>query len=310
MSTTTATTPATESTATPRLRHRDDVQGLRAIAVLTVIASHASVPYLDGGFVGVDVFFVISGFLISKLLFREAERTGRISIPSFYARRARRILPAATLVTLATVVASAIWLSAVDLLAVAKDALWAVFFAANIHFAAIGTDYFAQEEPPSPLQHYWSLSVEEQFYLVWPLLVLAVLVVARRRGLGHRGLLAVLIGTLTIGSFAYGVWFSEVSTQQAYFSTLSRGWEIGVGCALALVLPAGLRMPRLLATVLSGGAIAALVWMTLTFRDDIPYPGWYALVPTMATAAWIVAGTAVTAAAPIRLFSLAPMQYL
>ncbi len=102
------------------------------------------------------------------------ERTGRLSIPGFYARRARRILPAATLVTIATIVASAIWLSAVDLLAVVKDALWAVFFAANIHFAAVGTDYFAQEEPPSPLQHYWSLSVEEQFYLVWPALLLVL----------------------------------------------------------------------------------------------------------------------------------------
>src|SRR6187401_1303398 len=124
---------------------RADVQGLRAIAVLTVIAGHAGVPFLPGGFVGVDVFFVISGFLISQLLFREVERSGDLSIRDFYARRARRILPAATRVT---------------------------FFAANIRFAAVGTDYFAQEEGPSPLQHYWSLSVEEQFYPVWPLILL------------------------------------------------------------------------------------------------------------------------------------------
>src|SRR3954453_664931 len=179
----TATATAPVAGDTPTLTHRDDVQGLRAIAVLTVIASHAKVPFLPGGFVGVDVFFVISGFLISQLLFREVERSGRVSIPGFYARRARRILPAATLVTVATIVASAIWLSAVDLLAVVKDALWATFFAANIHFAAVGTDYFAAEEPPSPLQHYWSLSVEEQFYLVWPALLLLLVVLARlRRG--------------------------------------------------------------------------------------------------------------------------------
>src|SRR3954447_25427715 len=177
--TATATAPVAGDTRT--LRHRDDIQGLRAIAVLTVIASHASVPFLPGGFVGVDVFFVISGFLISQLLFREVERSGRVSIPGFYARRARRILPAATLVTIATLVASAIWLSAIDLVEVVKDSLWAVFFAANIHFAAVGTDYFAAEEPPSPLQHYWSLSVEEQFYLVWPALLLVLVLVARRR---------------------------------------------------------------------------------------------------------------------------------
>ncbi len=140
--------------------------------MLTVIAAHASVPFLPGGFVGVDVFFVISGFLISQLLFREVERSGRVSLAGFYARRARRILPAATVVTIATVAASALWLSAIDLKVVAEDALWAVFFLANVHFAAVGTDYFAAEEPPSPLQHYWSLSVEEQFYLVWPALLL------------------------------------------------------------------------------------------------------------------------------------------
>src|SRR5687768_18099485 len=145
---------------------RADVQGLRAIAVLTVIAGHAGVPFLPGGFVGVDVFFVISAFLISQLLFREVERSGSVSIRDFYARRARRILPAATLVTIATLVASLLWLSVVDALEVVTDAVWVTFFAANIRFAAVGTDYFAQEEGPSPLQHYWSLSVEEQFYLV------------------------------------------------------------------------------------------------------------------------------------------------
>src|SRR4051794_8056118 len=194
----------TATTSAPTLRHRDDVQGLRAVAVLIVIASHASVPYLDGGFVGVDVFFVISGFLISQLLFREVERSGRVSIPGFYARRARRILPAATLVTIATIVASAVWLSAIDLIEVCKDAVWTVFFAANIRFAAVGTDYFAQDQPPSPLQHYWSLSIEEQFYLVWPGLLLVLVLLARRRALPRRLVLAVL-ALVTGASFAWSV---------------------------------------------------------------------------------------------------------
>src|ERR1044072_2242132 len=160
---------------------RADVQGLRAIAVLTVIAGHAGVPFLPGGFVGGDVFFVISGFLISQLLFREVERKGSLSIRDFYARRARRILPAATVVTIATLVASLIWLSVVDSREVVKDSAWATFFAANIRFARVGTDYFSQEEGPSPLQHYWSLSVEEQFYLLWPLILLVCVLIVRRR---------------------------------------------------------------------------------------------------------------------------------
>ena len=153
-------------------RHfRPDIQGLRALAVLLVIVAHAGFSTFAGGFVGVDVFFVISGFLITSLLVREATRSGRISLAGFYARRARRILPAAALVAIATVVASIVFLPLVRAVEVIKDSVWVAAFAANIRFASVGTDYFAQGEPASPLQHYWSLSVEEQYYLVWPLLL-------------------------------------------------------------------------------------------------------------------------------------------
>ena len=160
---------------------RQDIQGLRALAVLLVILDHARIGPFHGGFVGVDVFFVISGFLITGLLVSEAERTGRASLLGFYARRARRILPAATLVIVATVVASTYFLSAVEANGVIEDAVWATFFAANFKFARDGTDYFQNDTPPSPLQHYWSLSVEEQFYLVWPLLVLLLCLYAAWR---------------------------------------------------------------------------------------------------------------------------------
>src|SRR5262249_14350789 len=121
---------------------RGDIQGLRAVAVLVVIAAHAGVPFLRGGFVGVDVFYVISGYLIAGLLYREAAQTGRISIGAFWARRARRILPAATLVTVVTVLLSLAWMSLVDAREVVVDALWASAFAANIDFAHKGVDYF------------------------------------------------------------------------------------------------------------------------------------------------------------------------
>ncbi len=197
---------------------RQDIQGLRALAVLLVILDHARIGPFHGGFIGVDVFFVISGFLITGLLVSEAERTGRVSLLGFYARRARRILPAATLVIVATVAVGAYYLSAVEASGAIKDALWATFFAANFKLARDGTDYFQNDTPPSPLQHFWSLAVEEQFYVVWPLLVLLLCLYAAwraRRSAGQRSLgprvrdlgvspLVVIVGF----SFAYSVSYS------------------------------------------------------------------------------------------------------
>ena len=175
-----------------QVRHfRPDIQGLRALAVGTVILAHAGFGTVSGGFVGVDVFFVISGFLITSLLMREADRTGRISLLGFYARRARRILPAAALVAVATVVASILFLPLVRAVEIIKDSIWAAAFGANIRFAVVGTDYFANGEPASPLQHYWSLSVEEQFYLLWPLLLVGAIALAGLRGGSSGGRLGV-----------------------------------------------------------------------------------------------------------------------
>ena len=161
--------------------------------MLLVALDHARIGPFTGGFVGVDVFFVISGFLITSLLVREAERSGRVSLVAFYARRARRILPAATLVLVATIVGSVLLLSAVESSSAIEDAVWATFFAANIKRVIDGTDYFNAEAAPSPLQHYWSLAVEEQFYLVWPLLVLLLCVLVVR---AHRPIRDVAVPVL------------------------------------------------------------------------------------------------------------------
>lgn len=158
---------------------RLDIQGLRALAVGLVIAGHAGVPGVPGGFIGVDVFFVISGFLITGLLLREIDREGQVSISRFYVRRALRILPAATVTMVSVLVASALLLPEQRTGSVAGDSVWSAAFMANIHFAMDAVDYF-NSEAPSPLQHYWSLSVEEQFYLVWPLAALAAALLVRR----------------------------------------------------------------------------------------------------------------------------------
>ena len=157
-------------------RFRPDVEGLRAVAVLLVVLYHADVPGISGGFVGVDVFFVISGFVITGLLLRERQSTDRTSILHFYARRCRRILPAATLVILAAVALSYLVLGVVTGANTAGDGRWAAIFLANFHFESIGTNYLLALRPPSPLQNFWSLSVEEQFYIVYPT---AFLLVAR-----------------------------------------------------------------------------------------------------------------------------------
>ncbi len=153
--------------------YRPDIEALRALAVVLVVLYHAGVPFLKGGYVGVDVFFVISGYLITRHLHTELLTRGRISLTDFYARRIRRLLPLATLVTLATLTAT--WLIASPLQArrTATDALWSTLFAMNIHLANSGVDYQANQDP-SPLQHYWSLAIEEQFYLLWPLLITAL----------------------------------------------------------------------------------------------------------------------------------------
>jgi peptidoglycan/LPS O-acetylase OafA/YrhL len=299
----------------PALAHRDDIQGLRAIAVLTVIASHASIPFMPGGFVGVDVFFVISGFLISQLLFREVERSGRISIPRFYARRARRILPASTLVIIATIIASAIWLSAVDLLTVVKDAVWATFFAANIHFAAVGTDYFAQEEPPSPLQHYWSLSVEEQFYLVWPALLLVLVLVARRRALPRRLVVTVLV-VLTGASFAWSVISTTTDPLAAYFSTTARAWELGLGALTALVATTvARRLPSSARGLLCVAGLGLIALACLVYGDQTPFPGSAAAIPVVGSALVLLAGAGLVSAEdgvrqplPVRALGVRPMR--
>ncbi len=197
---------------------RPDVEGVRAVAVLLVVLYHAGVPLLGGGYVGVDVFFVLSGFLITGLLLTTRERTlwGTALLVDFYARRARRILPAAALVLVVTVIASYHWLGFLSANAIAVDGTWTAAFAANLHFALAGTQYLNVQAPPSPLQHYWSLAVEEQFYLVWPLLVLITATVARTVSLRVK-LVAVLI-PLIAASFAWSV----LQTQQEVSGRISR----------------------------------------------------------------------------------------
>jgi peptidoglycan/LPS O-acetylase OafA/YrhL len=303
-------------------RLRGDIQGLRAVAVLTVIAAHADVPFLPGGFVGVDVFYVISGYLIAALLYREVQLTGRVSIGAFWARRARRILPAATLVTVVTVLLSLAWMSLVDARDVVVDALWASAFAANIHFAHQGVYYFAEGQGPSPLQHYWSLAVEEQFYVVWPLLLAACLAVTRllsrvRTGrverLPRSAVLTMLV-VVSLASLAWSIHATVASPASAYFSTLTRAWELGAGAVVALVPLTFLRrLTRLSLEAMALGGVVMLLGACVVITPATPFPGIAALVPVAGTALLILSGAADApgrATAASRLLSVAPMRVI
>ncbi|ROS22975.1 acyltransferase family protein [Cellulomonas sp. PhB150] len=272
---------------------RKDITGLRAIAVLLVVVDHAF-GRPTGGYLGVDIFFLLSGFLITGIMLREHATTGRISFGDFYRRRARRILPAAVLVIAATVAVAQVLFLANRARQVEIDGFWSLVFLANWHFAAEGTDYFAAGGPVSPFQHYWSLGVEEQFYVVWPLLVVGCLLLAarlhRRRGL-VLGAVAVLV---TAGSFAWALDRTAAEPSVAYFSTFTRGWELALGALIAVVAGGVGRLPdgwwrAALAVVGLVALVGGAFW--LTPRSAVPGP-WSAL-PVLGAAAVVVAGIGV-----------------
>lgn len=264
------------------------------IAVTVVILDHLC-RWPSGGFVGVDVFFVISGFLITGLLLREHERTGTISFWGFYRRRIKRILPAATLVVIITVAASFLLLSTARSVQTALDGIWASLFAANWHFALGGTDYFQPDTAVSPLQHYWSLSVEEQFYFVWPWLMLLIFwFIAQRTKItrtGARRVVGATILAITAVSFAWSLWETASSPTWGYFSTWSRVWELGIGATIAVFAPVFVRIPPALRPVLGWVGLAGIVASLFIITPELPFPGPWAALPVAATALVIASGT-------------------
>jgi peptidoglycan/LPS O-acetylase OafA/YrhL len=289
------------------VRHRSDIQGLRAVAVLLVALGHAGVPGLTGGYVGVDVFFVLSGFLITGLLLSEALETGRVSLVRFYVRRARRILPAAVLTLVVTTIAAQHLLNFVRARDVVTDSIWASFFAANVHFAALGSDYFQQGQPPSPIQHFWSLSVEEQFYLVWPsLFVLALFGLAR--GHARRGRLLLVIAAAGVASLAWSIHVTAATPASAYFSTPARAWELALGAGLAVAAPTFARLPAFAHVVLGWAGLTAVACAAALFSGSTSFPGYAALLPAVGAALVIVAGEhRLSVGRPL---SIAPLRYV
>lgn len=281
------------ATSHKRRSFRPDIQGLRAIAVLAVIADHLF-HWPAGGFVGVDIFFVISGFLITSLLLKEHRDRGSISFVGFYRRRVKRILPAAMLVIIVTVAAAWFMFNRARFASTVGDAVWATLFSANWNFALQGTDYFGATALVSPLQHYWSLAVEEQFYFVWPwLMVLIFAVVALSRGTSShaRAIIFTLIVTITIASFAWAVLETQANPTWAYFSTVSRAWELGVGAIIAVAASALAGIATLLRSMMAWLGIAGIIASLFVVDADRGFPAPWAALPVLAAALVIVSGT-------------------
>ena len=287
-------------------RFRPDVAGLRAVAVALVVLYHASVPGLTGGYVGVDVFFVISGFVITGLLLREQERGDKRTLFGFYARRVRRILPAATLVLLATVAASYLLLGYVSGDSVANDGRWAAAFLSNFHFASTGTNYLSSALPPSPLQNYWSLSVEEQFYLVFPSLFLLA---ALRRATRRVQLGLVLTVTILV---SYGLSIAQTNSDPttAYFSPFTRAWELALGGLVAVAYPALQHVNRSVAMVFGWIGIAGIAGAATLLDGSTKYPGSVVAVPVVGTALVIAGGTLVPRFGPEWVLGRIPFQWV
>ncbi|GAT72651.1 predicted acyltransferase [Microbacterium sp. HM58-2] len=288
-----------------RRRFRADVQGLRAVAVGLVLLYHAGFPLVTGGYVGVDVFFVISGFLISSHLMEALERDGRIRFGEFYGRRVRRILPASLAVALLTAIAAVIFYPPLALERVLRDGLATIAYVPNIWFAVQNTDYLA-DHSASPYQHYWSLGVEEQFYLLWPLILVALTLLFRHR----RAMVIFGIATLTAVSLIGGAIMTQLDQPAAFFLLPTRAWELLIGALVgAVLLRRELPLPRWIEALGGWMGIVMILAAALLYDDTTAFPGMAAALPTFGTAMVILFGARSVQGGPTRALSLKPMQF-
>ena len=292
------------------VQRRTDIEGLRAVAVMLVLLFHAGVPGMDGGYVGVDVFFVVSGFLITSLMINERDDTGRVSLSGFYSRRIRRILPMSSLVALATLAASWVWLEPLRIRGLAVDVLASAGFSSNFVFASRGADYLTSTLPPSPLQHFWSLAVEEQFYVVWPALVVLVCTgVGAGRGSMVRARVALLSAVTVVASFVACMAQMESSQVRAFYWPHTRAFELAAGALLACVPAVGGRVWRAVESALAWCGLAVVVGCAFVLDETTRFPGPWAAVPVAATVL-LLRGGDTTNWAPDSVLRFAPLQWV
>ncbi|QZA12173.1 acyltransferase family protein [Mycolicibacterium holsaticum] len=292
-------TEAQQSPNTEQVKFRPDIEGLRAVAVLAVVLFHAAVPGLGGGYIGVDVFFVISGFLITGLLWREVSTTGSVRLRRFYGARARRLLPASAAVGVVTMIASALLLPPLQARPAISDGIASALYVSNYQFVLRGADYFADHVSPSPFLHYWSLGVEEQFYIVWAPMILGaawlIRRLRRRRGIdaaSSRRPYLVLLALVAVASFALSFLASYLVPAAAFYSLPTRAWQLAVGGLIALTVTQWRRLNPLSAAIMGWAGLALILLACTWLSPASVYPGTAALLPTLGAALVIGAGCA------------------
>jgi peptidoglycan/LPS O-acetylase OafA/YrhL len=300
-------------------RFRPDIEGLRAVAVVAVVLFHADVPGVDGGFIGVDVFFVISGFLITGLLWREVSSAGTVRLRNFYGARARRLLPASAAVGVITLIGSALLLPPLQARTVIFDGIASALYVSNYWFIQQGVDYFGGMAPPSPFQHYWSLGVEEQFYLIWPALIIGTAWLVRRARRrtktgtdssppSSQGPYLVVLALVTALSFALSLAVTYAAPPVAFFSLPTRAWQLAAGGLVALTAGQWRRLPARSAALTGWAGLAAILVASNQFSPSTLYPGTAALLPTLGAMLVIGAGCATPSQGCGRVLGSSPMR--
>jgi peptidoglycan/LPS O-acetylase OafA/YrhL len=280
-------------------RIRRDIEGLRAVATFLVLPYHAGLMLFPGGFVGVDVFFVISGFVITGQLIKEVDRDGTVNLLGFYARRAKRLLPAAAVVLVATAVMTWLWVPKIRWETTGGDIVASALYFVNWRLADRSVDYLAEDVTPSAVQHYWSLSVEEQFYFIWPLLLLGAVLLAAKLGINRRAALLGGLAAVAVPSLLWAGHQAIASPERAYFITTTRMWEFTVGAFVAILATRLDRLPRALAIVLAWAGLGMILVAGRIFTADMTWPGYYALLPTVGAGLLIAGGVAAGSRGPV-----------
>lgn len=260
---------------------RNDIQGLRALAISMVLIFHAGFPFLKGGYIGVDVFFVISGYLITRLLVIEKEKHGRINLLAFYARRIRRLLPAASVALAGTALVSFFLFSPLEQSNLIRSFFASILYVSNLWFAFQATDYLGEDTNADPFLHTWSLSVEEQFYLIWPFLIL--LATLKKTGSNHSFKLTILIGSVFVLSFVSSLIMGGLYQPWAFFGSPFRAWEFATGALGFLLVHRNMQLPEPLHKLGVSIGIGAILLAGILYDKSTPFPGLYALLPTGGT---------------------------
>lgn len=293
----------------PTRPQRLDVQGLRAVAVLLVVGFHLAPNTISGGYVGVDVFFVISGFLITGHLVREIERTGTVRLRDFWARRARRLLPVALVVLVVSTAAVLVFLPPSTRIQNLWEIALAAVYVLNWNLAANSVDYLASDNAASIAQHYWSLSIEEQFYIIWPLLLLIAIWGAAKVSISRKTVIRATLIVVFAASLAFSIYETLRSQPSAYFVTTTRAWEFAAGGLVAL-LPLHSRLLPALRAGISWLALIAITAAAFLFDASTLFPGWIALVPVLGTALLLWVGESDSPWSPQYVSHARPIQFI